>query len=688
MSCTTPMCHHGVVVPCCHPRHYRLSNSYEKVVQLDAVTPIGDTGLYPAGLAATNPLPPQPPPPQQPQQPQPSQQQQQQQQQQQHQPQPQASAGPPPPLQPPPAPAPRPGHHATHHYDNRAMQYYRLWIYTCNGLLLVCVLGFAVVACHTVVFDSRRSLVPGLSLLQPTFLYGYLAVLSQSGFIQMIGCLGARRLNQKLLNVYWLLLFLLLFGDGMVGIVWLFRFESICEELRPWLRQRLLQEYGGDPYFTTTWDAYQRDNRCCGVQGPADYSALNRSYGWLPESCCRVPPPHLYPQPPRSAALRNFHHYGTTTSTPSTTTVGLDDEYHILSALPEGDGRPGVVLDAADLYCGGELPPPPPPETPPLPGPGGGGASSTVSSSSVGSGGASTGGLGGGFGGGGVLSGGGPVVPTGGGRIITHTVLRPTPPPPPRYYRTGCEERLLVWLKSAADMLFIVGYCILGFVKVCFLGILRYEIKEMIQKIRMLQGDLTAPQLSSPDQDPQGRKTPPPGPQAQQARFSNNNGSLVTGRGPQQDDSPVIGSSRTPQERRGRADSGTTPLLMQPGESLQTTPLHQNPPPPTTSMSMKASSSDGPVQLQHTPMLHQRHHHHHLSLQDGGQDDSDTNSHCALLISDETAGPGGGLAGGGPGEGGGKVTRQGSNGNNNYELHELHDINRVLLARNRHRTDI
>lgn len=67
------------------------------------------------------------------------------------------------------------------------MQYYRLWIYTCNGLLLVCVLGFAVVACHTVVFDQRRNLVPGLSLLQPTFLYGYLAVLSQSGFIQMIG---------------------------------------------------------------------------------------------------------------------------------------------------------------------------------------------------------------------------------------------------------------------------------------------------------------------------------------------------------------------------------------------------------------------------------------------------------------------------------------------------------------------
>lgn len=85
------------------------------------------------------------------------------------------------------------------------------------------------------------------------------------------GCLGARRLNQKLLNVYWLLLLLLLFGDAMVGVVWVFRFESICEELRPWLRQRLLQEYGVDNDFTATWDAYQRDNRCCGVQGPIDF---------------------------------------------------------------------------------------------------------------------------------------------------------------------------------------------------------------------------------------------------------------------------------------------------------------------------------------------------------------------------------------------------------------------------------
>lgn len=75
----------------------------------------------------------------------------------------------------------------------------------------------------------------------------------------------------------------------------------------------------------------------------------------------------------------------------------------------------------------------------------------------------------------------------------------------------------------------------------------------MIQKIRMLQGELNAPQLTSTETEPQGgqgqggqgRKSPPPGQQAGLAgRFSNNNGSLVTGRGAlSQDDSPVIGMS-------------------------------------------------------------------------------------------------------------------------------------------------
>lgn len=54
-------------------------------------------------------------------------------------------------------------------------------------------------------------------------------------------------------------------------------------------------------------------------------------------------------------------------------------------------------------------------------------------------------------------------------------------------YSNGCEEPLMHWLRKTADLLFVLGFCVIAFAKVCFLGILRYEIREMIQKIRLLR---------------------------------------------------------------------------------------------------------------------------------------------------------------------------------------------------------
>jgi hypothetical protein len=52
--------------------------------------------------------------------------------------------------------------------------------------------------------------------------------------------------------------------------------------------------------------------------------------------------------------------------------------------------------------------------------------------------------------------------------------------------------------------------------------------------------------------------------------------------------------------------------------------------------------------------------------------DSDTNSNCALIISEDNPA--------------GKTKQpRGSNGNNNYELHELQELNRLLA---RHQTQI
>lgn len=56
------------------------------------------------------------------------------------------------------------------------------------------------------------------------------------GFLQLIGCLGALRLSEKLLNAYWFLLLLLLVGDAISGVFWVYKFEKIMQELQPMLR--------------------------------------------------------------------------------------------------------------------------------------------------------------------------------------------------------------------------------------------------------------------------------------------------------------------------------------------------------------------------------------------------------------------------------------------------------------------
>ncbi|CAH1102447.1 unnamed protein product [Psylliodes chrysocephalus] len=247
----------------------------------------------------------------------------------------------------------------------RAMRYYRLWIYTCNTALLAGALAFGGAAVRTVVFDFRRSLIPSLTLYQPSFLYAYLALLTQGGAIQLLGCLAALRLSEKLLNAYWLLLLVLLFGDVAIGAFWAFRFERVCQELRPALRVKFYQEYGTNEDFTDVWNRLQSEHPCCGVTGPEDYnsSALQMQ---LPVSCCLKPP-------------------RTVNST----------------------------CEAEQLH---------------------------------------------------------------------HT--------------NGCDERLLAYLRSTASLLAILGYCVLAFLKMCFLGILRYEIREMIQKIRILRTELELPNVN------------------------------------------------------------------------------------------------------------------------------------------------------------------------------------------------
>lgn len=60
-------------------------------------------------------------------------------------------------------------------------RYYRLWIYTCNAVLLMAVIIFCCIAGKVLLADYRRLLINGLNLGQPSFVYAYLALLVQSG---------------------------------------------------------------------------------------------------------------------------------------------------------------------------------------------------------------------------------------------------------------------------------------------------------------------------------------------------------------------------------------------------------------------------------------------------------------------------------------------------------------------------
>lgn len=254
---------------------------------------------------------------------------------------------------------------------HQAMRYYRLWIYTCNVALLGSALAFIVAATWTL-SDFRASLVPGIGLADPSFAYAVAALLLQGGVLQAIGCLGALRMNARLLNAYWGLLLALLLGDALAGLAWFFRYRSLVGGLRAALLAAFQEDYGARPGYRFLWDRLQNESRCCGVQGPTDFNGTSwlreqrQNNAWfrqmVPESCCPAP---------------------------------------------------------LNRSCAVEL----------------------------------TGAFG-----------------------------------------SGCYEPLLRWLQKSADVLCVIGFCVMAFLKLCFIGILRYEIREMIQKIRILT-DLSGEEL-------------------------------------------------------------------------------------------------------------------------------------------------------------------------------------------------
>lgn len=268
----------------------------------------------------------------------------------------------------------------------KAMRYYRLWIYTCNAVLFAAVVVLVVVATHTAT-HPYFPLLPGPPAYDPTYLYAYLALFLQAGVVQVLGCLGAIRLSQKLLHIYWLTLATLLLGDIVIGLVWFLRFPKLTIQINPSMNASF-HEYGYKESSTNAWDTLQSAEQCCGIRSPDDYST-NR---WgiqervVPTSCCVLQGARAV-QSDQAARHVPLHH----------TDLRSEKTFRNKSyACPRNDQR---------------------------------------------------------------------------------------------LNRRGCEEALRNWMHSSAEALMILGFCVITFIKLCFVGILRFEIQEMIEKIKVLQGE-------------------------------------------------------------------------------------------------------------------------------------------------------------------------------------------------------
>ena len=263
----------------------------------------------------------------------------------------------------------------------KAMRYYRLWIYTCNFVLLAAVVAMIVVAICTISHPYFR-LLPSPPAYDPTFLYAYVALMLQAGFVQALGCLGARRLSKKLLHWYWISLFLLLVGDASVGIIWFLRFPKLDNQLLVTMNSTM-HSYGVDETFTHSWNKLQEWEECCGINSSEDFATTK--LGKIPNSCCYKTRRRLNnsQQMVRHVPYNRITIHSETSSTQK-------------------------VLKCPDGY---------------------------------------------------------------------------------QPYDRGCDLVLRTWMRSSTEALMILGFCVITFIKFCFVGILKFEITEMIEKIKVLQSD-------------------------------------------------------------------------------------------------------------------------------------------------------------------------------------------------------
>lgn len=221
-------------------------------------------------------------------------------------------------------------------------------------------------------------------------------------------------------------------------------------------RHRLYTEYGTGSDFTELWDRLQIEERCCGVLGPQDYTInANRTY---PMSCCNGSDAFPVSRRPLAAPIvfrttTTTTEFGEATANNLNVVMASSLQAALRQANSTSGGGTASTDTAAEISWNHVM-----------------SASSAQQSSSVAAAAAAA-------------------AP---GKEETQTHMRGGGPLCRAVYQLGCADRLGHWLKNTADILFVIGYCVIAFLKLCFLGILRYEIREMIQKIKLLQAEMAS----------------------------------------------------------------------------------------------------------------------------------------------------------------------------------------------------
>ncbi|KAK7874440.1 hypothetical protein R5R35_001535 [Gryllus longicercus] len=221
----------------------------------------------------------------------------------------------------------------------------------------------------------------------------------------------------------------------------------------------------------------------------------------------------------------------------------------------------------------------------------------------------------------------------------------------------GCAGALQRWLRQSSDVLLVLGYCVLTFLKLCFAGILRCELREMIVKIRLLRGD------ARPAMPLLFASGPAAGGGNGGGGAGGANGGGVGGGGGCGGGAAAGGGGGA----GGVGGGGGPPAGPGP-------PAGQPPPIGGAAAASAVALCDASVPLlQHNGCVAPR---PLLLVQADAAEDSDTNSNSALLLADDAGGGVGGL--GGSKSTGGPTGRGGTPSNGNNNTFELREFNRML----------